>query len=75
MGALIVISIVAFLLHRNCHSTALKDTDVDDNPVYGHYSEVYQETTIYDTNPCYGAAEMEEVGCCRITDLNSVYGQ
>ena len=74
LGISLICFVTAFCVYRKCKSAELKDTDVDLNPVYGDYSEVYQETEITDTNADYGAPDLEGVGCSLVTDLNSVYG-
>ena len=74
MGISFISFVTAFCVYRKCKSTELNDTKIELNPVYGDYSEVYQETKITDANAEYGAPDLEEVGCSRVTDLNSVYG-
>ena len=74
VGISFICFVTTFCVYRKCKSTELKNTDIDLNPVYGDYSEVYQETEITDANAEYGALDLEGVGCSRVTDLNSVYG-
>ena len=45
----------------------------DFNPVYGDYSDIYQPTEIYDRNPDYAAADMEETAVTVIRDNNPEY--
>ena len=48
-------------------------TKEDFNPVYGDYFNIYQPTEIYDRNPDYAAADMEETGVTVIRDNNPDY--
>ena len=45
----------------------------DFNPVYGDYSDIYQPTEIYDRNPDYAAADLEETAVTVIRDNNPDY--
>ena len=72
VAALFLVVLVAFCVRRGCksHSSELED---DNNPVYGVYGEVYEESEIYDTNAYYGVGEVEETGSTMVRDNNSQY--
>ena len=72
VGAIFLVLIIAFCVRKKCQSSSSQVED-DNNPVYGDYGEVYEESEIYDTNAYYGVGEAEETGSTMIRDNNPEY--
>ena len=70
---LFVIIIIAFCVWRYWKSRQSNQEDIDNNPVYGVYGDVYEEIQIYDRNAYYATTETEDTGTTMIRDNNSQY--
>ena len=72
-GFLIIVGIFAFCAWRIWKSRQSDPENLDDNPVYGVYGDVYKECEIYDRNAYYAATDMEDTDTTMIRDNNSEY--
>ena len=68
-GALLFVFIAACCTVK-MYTSVIKE---DFNPVYGDYSDIYHPTEIYNRNPDYSAADIEETGATIIRDNNPHY--
>ena len=68
-----LVVIVALCMWRKWKSRQSNPGNIDNNPVYGVYSDVYEESEIYDRNAYYAAADVEDGGTTMIRDNNSNY--
>ena len=71
--SVLLLVVIIVCVQRNWKSRQSGQNDVDDNPVYGVYADVYEETEIYDRNAYYAATDMEDSGTTMIRDNNSEY--
>ena len=70
---LFLVVIVSLCMLRKWKSRQSNPGNIDNNPVYGVYSDVYKESEIYDKNAYYAAADVEDGGTTMIRDNNSNY--